>query len=279
MAYDWSAGEEITSAKLDLTGLPYAVATGSANAYAVDFTPDLTLAAGLRLAFKANHDNTSAATLAVDGSAAKSVKKNSNQDVKDGDIKNGQVVVVVYDGTNFQMVSETFDSRLLTTFTTNVTVGNTSTETTIVSATVPGGTLGTNRAIKGRIYIQSFRNHPNGVLGIYLRYNNAIAASIVISNSVAFSSVQKGYIDFMLLANGATNAQEGSISWVTYVNQEIKQASAGSAAAIEMITHANEGTAAEDSTSDKTLVVTAQWGVAEVNNTVTFGHAIIEMVR
>ena len=79
MAYDWSAGEEITAAKLDLTGLPYVAAGGSSNAYTADFTPDLTLAAGLRLAFKANHENTGAATLNVDAAGAVAIKKHFDQ--------------------------------------------------------------------------------------------------------------------------------------------------------------------------------------------------------
>lgn len=48
--------------------------------------------------------NTGASSLNVDSLGAKTIKKNVTEDVEAGDIKAGQVVPLVYDGTNFQIV-------------------------------------------------------------------------------------------------------------------------------------------------------------------------------
>ena len=85
-----------------------ASSTGSANAYA--FVAQQTITAyydGLLIGFDANFQNTGSATLAVDGLAATTIKKHNDQNLISGDIEAGQKVLVVYDGTNFQLLSGT----------------------------------------------------------------------------------------------------------------------------------------------------------------------------
>jgi hypothetical protein len=85
----------------------YAVATGSSNAYAVTITTNATAyTAGQRFTFKANFTNTASATLNVNSLGAKTIKKNDGAtNLSAGDIVNGQIVEVEYDGTNLQMLS------------------------------------------------------------------------------------------------------------------------------------------------------------------------------
>lgn len=81
--------------------------TGSANAYL--FAAAQTLSAyydGLLIGFDANFENTGAATLNIDSLGAKTIKKNHDTDLASGDIEIGQKVLVAYDGTNFQMISQ-----------------------------------------------------------------------------------------------------------------------------------------------------------------------------
>lgn len=61
---------------------------------------------GMRVSFKAANNNTDSVTLNVNGLGAKTLKKNGGADnlVAD-DIVAGQIVAVVYDGTNFQITS------------------------------------------------------------------------------------------------------------------------------------------------------------------------------
>ena len=84
-------------------------ATGAANAYAVTTNTTFTaLVDGMRLGFIANHDNTGAATLAVDGLTAKPLQAPTNTENSGADdlaalvadeIKNGQYVECVYKST------------------------------------------------------------------------------------------------------------------------------------------------------------------------------------
>jgi len=94
---------------LDIDGdgaIDYAVATGSSNAYAIALSPALdAYIAGMPITFAANHTNTGAATLAVCGMTAITIKKGVTNNLAAGDIQSGQIISVVYDGTSFQMIS------------------------------------------------------------------------------------------------------------------------------------------------------------------------------
>jgi len=80
--------------------------TGSANAYVLAASRAMTAyAAGDRFTFKANFTNTGAATINVDGLGAKSIKRQDGSALIAGDIQSGGYVDVVYDGTNFILLS------------------------------------------------------------------------------------------------------------------------------------------------------------------------------
>lgn len=87
-------------------GLVYAADGGSNDTYAITLpVPPGSLAnlLGIPVAFKANTDNTGAATLNVNLLGDVAIKKNGTEDLASGDIQASQVVTVVYDGTNFQL--------------------------------------------------------------------------------------------------------------------------------------------------------------------------------
>lgn len=81
-------------------------ASGGTNAYAAALTPaPASLVPGFFVVFKANANNTGAATLSVNGLAAVPLKKDVNADLAAGDIKANQIVSAIYDGANFQILS------------------------------------------------------------------------------------------------------------------------------------------------------------------------------
>jgi hypothetical protein len=85
----------------------YGAESGSANAYTVtvELNPGA-YSAGLTVIFKATNANTTASTLDLNALGAKAIKKlDGATALTSGDIAAGQIVVVVYDGTNFQMLS------------------------------------------------------------------------------------------------------------------------------------------------------------------------------
>ena len=84
----------------------YAADAGATDAYAITLSPAISAyTTGMIINFKANTQNTGAATLNVNGLGAKSIKKSVSTDLSTADILANQLVSVIYDGTNFQMNS------------------------------------------------------------------------------------------------------------------------------------------------------------------------------
>ena len=87
--------------------LVYAEDAGSNDTYVITLDPDPgVLTTGMVIAFKANTVNTGNATLNVNGLGAKNITKNVDQTLADGDIKADQRVVVIYNGVEFEMISQ-----------------------------------------------------------------------------------------------------------------------------------------------------------------------------
>ena len=79
------------------------------DSYAITLSPAITAyVTGALYRFKAGTANTGACTIAINGLAATTIKKAAGgitTDLADNDIRSGQWVEVVYDGTNMQMLS------------------------------------------------------------------------------------------------------------------------------------------------------------------------------
>lgn len=91
----------------------YAADAGANDTYVITLDPVPTsLTNGMVVHFKANTINTGACTLNVNSLGAKTIKKSYNVDLADGDIAANQLVSVIYDGTNFQMISPVADRRV-----------------------------------------------------------------------------------------------------------------------------------------------------------------------
>jgi hypothetical protein len=99
------AGGGATGTQIQNEAFTYASDSGTANAYAVTLSPIVTsYLAGLYVAFKAGNANTGASTLAVNGLSGQNIKKWSGGSLSaltSGDISANQVIVVIYDGTQF----------------------------------------------------------------------------------------------------------------------------------------------------------------------------------
>lgn len=96
------------------TQFTYGVGAGVANAYTLTLTPaspgvNQAYRTGVSYVFVASVLNTGASTLSVDGLAAKAITKFGTVPLVAGDIVNGQMCVVVYDGTRFQLLNPGFN--------------------------------------------------------------------------------------------------------------------------------------------------------------------------
>jgi len=84
----------------------YAADGGSTDAYAITLSPAIAAyTVGQAITFKAATRNTGAATLNINSVGAQAIVKDVSTALDTGDIKAGQMVTVVWDGTNFQMVT------------------------------------------------------------------------------------------------------------------------------------------------------------------------------
>lgn len=107
--YDGSAWQLVSA--LGSTEIKTGEDAGSTDAYAILASPGISAYyTGMVAVFKANTANTGAATLNVNSQGATAIKKLKDQDLETGDILAGQWVTVVYDGTNFQMLSPSSQS-------------------------------------------------------------------------------------------------------------------------------------------------------------------------
>ena len=92
------------------TQFTYGVGGGAPNAYTVTLSPaspgvNQAYRTGVAYAFGAAAANTGASTLSVDGLAAKAITKYGTTALAANDIVNGQMCVVIYDGTRFQLLN------------------------------------------------------------------------------------------------------------------------------------------------------------------------------
>ena len=91
----------------------YAVDAAGTDTYVITLTPTPSAYTnGMVIQFNAGTANTGAATLNVNALGAKTIKKHKDQDLETGDIEAGQIVTVTYDGTNFEMQSQTADAPI-----------------------------------------------------------------------------------------------------------------------------------------------------------------------
>jgi len=162
--------------------------------------------------------------------------------------------------------------------TTEVTVGNTAVETTLFTVAIPGGTLGTNNAIRFNSIIRStgMVNTNGETLTIRVKYGATTVSSIVINDPETQFTDLGGSLFGYIIADGATNAQKAGAQIILTDNygEAINQAAVG----ISKMQGFAYGTGAEVSTGTLNLVITAQWSDAQVINTITAESIIVEKI-
>ena len=114
--------------------------SGSADAYAIALAPAITAyVAGQEFTFKAGATSTGASTLNVNGVGVKNIKKKNDQAIAAGDIEANAIIKVVYDGTSFQMLSQTATAGM-TSFTLTGDSGSNQTIADSNTMDIAGGT-------------------------------------------------------------------------------------------------------------------------------------------
>jgi hypothetical protein len=105
LAVGTDATDASTLAQVQSTVVKLIGSVSGTNTITGSLTPALAAyAAGQMFYFVAAGDNTGAVTLNVNSLGAKNVTKNGTTALSAGDIKSGQTVAVIYDGTRFQVI-------------------------------------------------------------------------------------------------------------------------------------------------------------------------------
>ena len=157
--------------------------------------------------------------------------------------------------------------RLATSTSVDIDHVNNASETTIFSYTVPGGTLGTGNALKGKMFINNLDQSNAESLVLRLKYGGSTITTAQ-SNSSGTPTDYNGYLDFMILGAGATGSQEGSLyMFVAADDADVSQSGIW----------AGHGSASVDSTADQALLLTADFSASSDEIHVT--HVVLEVVE
>jgi len=109
LANGTAAADAVRMSQLQSNGANYITVAGTADVITGGVTPALTAyAAGNEFVFVVGSTNTTSVTLNVDGLGAKAITKDGTGALTAGDLTAGDVALVVYDGTRFQLVSASY---------------------------------------------------------------------------------------------------------------------------------------------------------------------------
>lgn len=170
-----------------------------------------------------------------------------------------------------------------------VTVANTLTQTSVYSFNVLGGTLATNKRVVLTLFgLVTDTNGAvtNRTLTLRAKYGATTVATLTLATSLtgsdglcppstillASTGANVGFgVTFELAALGTAASQHGLLRCAT------PSLTAFLGAALRTLPDAIQGAAAEDSTADKTLTLTAQWSAANAANALTVKYAALEL--
>lgn len=142
----------------------------------------------------------------------------------------------------------------------------------IWSITLPGGTLGTNNAVKARTYVDNFQVDAGATVSMILTYGATAVASVTATASG--NPVAKGFIDVDLVANSSTTDQVGTYSMWLHGNDFFVGGGQGFSGGMS-----KTGTATTvDSTQDKTLKLEIQFNTSSSSNSIVTKETIIEKI-
>lgn len=193
-----------------------------------------------------------------------------------------RTITLIYDGTNWREVC-----RSITTDTTSPVrvlnrdvavndVVNSNTETTVYTFTVPGGTLGSTKALRLTLIGDYLNNSGSSrTLTIKGKYGSTTVFSGVPGGSITADANRHAvFCQLVLHAFNATNAQVASGTVTLGAANTIGGTAAASAATF----FANHSTVAEDSTGDLALAVTVQHSATDANLSFRAQTAVLEVL-
>jgi len=179
--------------------VPFVVATGSANAFVLTYSPAITAyTPGLIISFVTNFAPTGTTTVNVNGLGVKTIKLAGN-DVATGDLNNGQYIRAIYDGTNFQVVVplSSFNSGVLSNGASGATASTSADDLVVENSTDVGFSLLSPNGTVQRIY--------------FGRAANATAGGLIYNHATDILTIRVGIADVMTV-DGSGNVTATSFT-------------------------------------------------------------------
>lgn len=157
--------------------------------------------------------------------------------------------------------------RVLCTTTTNVSVTNTTTETTLLTCSIPANALGTANTMLVVMLGEIVNNATvTNAVTFRLKYGVTTVTSIDANiNITGLNGTRPIAMHFYLAGDGTTSAQRGHYGSIVKAGAQIENIH-------------GQGSGSEDSTVVKDLVVTFQWDVANAGLTYTMFYAIAFLI-
>lgn len=166
---------------------------------------------------------------------------------------------------------------------TDVTISSTTTETTLLSQSISGGTLGTSNGVRVKLYFSALNLTFTQTCTIRFKYGATTMLTITPQTNVTNGAATNysGFMEYTLLASGATGTQNvaGVASFGRTVSGQFTIGDGGTPSGYAANTYSAQGTAAEDSTASKTLAITAQFSNSGASDNLTMTLATVEAIK
>lgn len=163
--------------------------------------------------------------------------------------------------------------KLLNTITTDVTFSSSTAENTLLSYSVPGGTLGTSNVIRVTMHVNPLGVTTTNTWTLRLKYGATTLTTYTYTGSGTLGAA--GKMEFLLAGAGTTGTQNGS-----YVLSLGQNSYVGNANTVrQLFGESGQGTSSEDSTAAKTLAITSQHSNSGASDSITVTIAVTEVIR
>lgn len=148
-------------------------------------------------------------------------------------------------------------------------------ETSILSVVVPASTLGTNNAVRARLFVAGIGTGATTSIMLRANYGSGYVSSVVLlgDGNGAVAGGFKGTIDYTLIANNSRTSQMGILQVETY--QDVKSFTSPS---IFGVTTYSSGTASVLSDSNQTIGITVKFSDTNASNGVVLNGYTVEKI-
>lgn len=156
-------------------------------------------------------------------------------------------------------------------------VTNTTTETSVLSVTVPGSVLGSNNAVRATLYVGNLSTNTLGdTLRIRGNYGTSSVSTLLSSISGLTAASVTGTIHLDLIAANATNAQQMMLRTDLFPPITVIGSVGGAFKGMKVITAT---TANQDSGAAQTLGLTATWNATATDDDFnTIGYIVEKLI-